>query len=94
MGHGCHDCGCPNGCECKALEAQQRALEDAGIEHRGAGYTPSPMGCRYSITLGLNVTVLDSAPTLEEAHTKILTRARRNGLRPGAYNTVDNWAEP
>lgn len=17
MGHGCHDCGCPNGCECK-----------------------------------------------------------------------------
>jgi hypothetical protein len=23
MGHGCHDCGCPNGCECPEVVAQR-----------------------------------------------------------------------
>lgn len=24
MGHGCHDCGCPNGCECDGVKNESR----------------------------------------------------------------------
>ena len=27
MGHGCHACGCPNGCECKEIEDQRQSSE-------------------------------------------------------------------
>ena len=27
MGHGCHACGCPNGCECEEIEDQRRSGE-------------------------------------------------------------------
>lgn len=27
MGHGCHACGCPNGCECKEIEDQRQSQE-------------------------------------------------------------------
>lgn len=27
MGHGCHACECPNGCECKEIEDQKRSRE-------------------------------------------------------------------
>lgn len=27
MGHGCHMCGCPNGCECSEIEDQRRSRE-------------------------------------------------------------------
>lgn len=28
MGHGCHDCGCPNGCECSELKPPDISKED------------------------------------------------------------------
>lgn len=27
MGHGCHTCGCPNGCECNEIEDQRQSQE-------------------------------------------------------------------
>lgn len=26
MGHGCHDCGCPNGCECPEVVAERERM--------------------------------------------------------------------
>ncbi len=41
MGHGCHDCGCPNGCECPEVEAERARMWGRPTPREVAyGYNP------------------------------------------------------
>lgn len=54
MGHGCHDCGTPNGCECpEVVEARRRAFDRVPTvdEHRAAMLKASAADTRTEIVL-------------------------------------------